>query len=162
MSTLAPMLEAFFTDRLQQQRHASPHTVVAYRDTFRLLLAFAKDETRKAPSDLTPTEEKIARLAAEGFTNREVAERAFVSAKTVEANLARVYDKLGLRSRAELGRVPDNDTWVQWSGTVHVAKGDHFLTVRATDRSGYTQTAVRVDVVPNGATGWDRVEFTAG
>jgi DNA-binding NarL/FixJ family response regulator len=60
---------------------------------------------RKAAAGLTPTEEKIARLAAEGFTNREVAERAFVSAKTVEANLARVYDKLGVRSRAELGRV---------------------------------------------------------
>jgi integrase/recombinase XerD len=52
VSTLAPMLEAFFTDRLRQQRHASPHTVAAYRDTFRLLLAFAKDEKRKAPSDL--------------------------------------------------------------------------------------------------------------
>jgi len=36
---------------------------------------------------------------------REVADRAFVSAKTVEANLSRVYDKLGVHSRAELGRV---------------------------------------------------------
>lgn len=52
MSTLAPMLEAFFTDRLQQQRLASPHTIAAYRDTFRLLLTFAKEEIRKAPSDL--------------------------------------------------------------------------------------------------------------
>ncbi len=60
---------------------------------------------RKSSSDLTPTEERIARLAASGLTNREVAELAFVSAKTVEANLARVYDKLGVRSRAELGRV---------------------------------------------------------
>jgi DNA-binding CsgD family transcriptional regulator len=65
----------------------------------------ARIPVRRAPSGLTPTEEKIARLAAQGFTNREVAERAFVSAKTVEANLARVYDKLGVRSRAELGRV---------------------------------------------------------
>jgi DNA-binding NarL/FixJ family response regulator len=65
----------------------------------------ARVPVRKAPADLTPTEEKIARLAADGLTNREVAERAFVSAKTVEANLARVYDKLGVRSRAELGRV---------------------------------------------------------
>ena len=56
MSTLAPMLEAFFIDRLQQQRHASSHTVVAYRDTFRLLLTFAKDDTRKAPSDLALTD----------------------------------------------------------------------------------------------------------
>lgn len=63
--------------------------------------------------------------------------------------------------RADLGRVPGNDTWVQWSGGVEVAKGDHSLAVRATDRSGYTQTAARVDVVPNGATGWHTVEFSA-
>jgi DNA-binding CsgD family transcriptional regulator len=37
------------------------------------------------------------------MTNREVADAAFVSPKTVEANLARVYQKLGIRSRAELG-----------------------------------------------------------
>jgi DMSO/TMAO reductase YedYZ molybdopterin-dependent catalytic subunit len=63
---------------------------------------------------------------------------------------------------AELGRVPGNDTWVQWWGTVDVAKGDHSLAVRATDRSGYTQTAARADVVPDGATGWDKVAFSAG
>lgn len=65
----------------------------------------ARIPIRRAAAGLTPTEEKIALLAASGLTNREVAERAFVSAKTVEANLARVYGKLGLRSRAELGRV---------------------------------------------------------
>jgi DMSO/TMAO reductase YedYZ molybdopterin-dependent catalytic subunit len=64
--------------------------------------------------------------------------------------------------RAELGRVPGNDTWVQWTGTVEVGRGEHRLAVRATDRSGYTQTPVRVDVVPDGATGWDDVTFSAG
>jgi hypothetical protein len=39
MSALAPTLQAFFTDRLIGQRHASDHTVAAYRDTWRLLLA---------------------------------------------------------------------------------------------------------------------------
>jgi len=63
---------------------------------------------------------------------------------------------------AELGRVPGNDTWVQWAGTVRVAPGQHTVAVRATDRSGYTQTAARADVVPNGATGWDQVSFSAG
>ncbi len=63
---------------------------------------------------------------------------------------------------AALGRVPGNDTWVQWSGTVDVSAGDHSIAVRATDRSGYTQTAVRADVVPDGATGWHRVGFSAG
>jgi hypothetical protein len=62
---------------------------------------------------------------------------------------------------ATLGRVPGNDTWVQWSGTVEVPHGHHSLAVRATDRSGYTQTAARVDVVPNGATGWHQVGFDA-
>jgi DNA-binding CsgD family transcriptional regulator len=46
---------------------------------------------------LTPTEERVARLAAEGLTNREIAERAFLSLKTVEVNLTRVYRKLGVR-----------------------------------------------------------------
>ncbi|NUR07241.1 MAG: molybdopterin-dependent oxidoreductase, partial [Nocardioidaceae bacterium] len=67
----------------------------------------------------------------------------------------------GAWHRAELGRVPGNDTWVQWSGTADVRPGDHRVTVRATDKSGYTQTAARVDVVPNGATGWHSVGFSA-
>jgi FimV-like protein len=57
-----------------------------------------------AVEQLTPSEERVAVLAASGLTNREVAAALFVSAKTVEANLARIYRKLGIRSRAELGR----------------------------------------------------------
>jgi DNA-binding CsgD family transcriptional regulator len=56
-----------------------------------------------APGELTATERRVAELAASGLTNREVAKAAFMSPKTVEANLARVYRKLGIRSRAELG-----------------------------------------------------------
>ena len=52
MSALAPTLEAFFTERLVVQRHASPRTVAAYRDAFRLLLVFAHDRLRKAPYEL--------------------------------------------------------------------------------------------------------------
>jgi DNA-binding CsgD family transcriptional regulator len=52
--------------------------------------------------DLTPTEEKVAALVAAGGTNREVAEALFVSVHTVEANLKRIYRKLGVRSRTEL------------------------------------------------------------
>jgi DNA-binding NarL/FixJ family response regulator len=43
-------------------------------------------------------------LAAEGLRNHEIAARLFLSGKTVEANLSRVYRKLGIRSRAELTR----------------------------------------------------------
>jgi len=64
----------------------------------------ARVPVRRASAQLTPTEERIAVLAAAGLTNRVVAEQIFVSPKTVEANLARVYRKLGIRSRAELGR----------------------------------------------------------
>jgi integrase/recombinase XerD len=52
VSTLAPTLQAFFTDRLIRQRQASEHTIAAYRDTFKLLLAFAERETGSAPSQL--------------------------------------------------------------------------------------------------------------
>lgn len=52
MTALAPTLQAFFTDRLISQRQASPHTITGYRDTFRLLLRFAAQQTGKQPSEL--------------------------------------------------------------------------------------------------------------
>jgi len=50
MTALAPTLQAFFTDRLVRERHASPATVAAYRDTWRMLLDFAAARTRKSPA----------------------------------------------------------------------------------------------------------------
>lgn len=52
MSDLAPLLQRFFTDRLICQRQASAHTIAAYRDTFRLLLAFASTRARRQPAQL--------------------------------------------------------------------------------------------------------------
>jgi integrase/recombinase XerD len=52
MTLLAPTLQAFFTQRLIVQRNASPHTIASYRDTFRLLLAFAEQHTGKHPHQL--------------------------------------------------------------------------------------------------------------
>jgi integrase/recombinase XerD len=52
MTALATTLQAFFTDRLVQQRQVSPNTVAAYRDTLRLLLVFASAQKRKEPSRL--------------------------------------------------------------------------------------------------------------
>jgi DNA-binding CsgD family transcriptional regulator len=63
--------------------------------------------TRRAPAQLTPTERRIAELAASGLANPEIAARVFVSRKTVEANLGRVYRKLGITSRAQLARALD-------------------------------------------------------
>ena len=47
------LLQAFFTDRLMHQRQASPNTIASYRDTFRLLLQFAQQQTSKPPTKLT-------------------------------------------------------------------------------------------------------------
>lgn len=52
MSTLAPTLQAFFTDRLSRQCQASPNTIAAYRDTFKLLICFAAQRVGKQPSHL--------------------------------------------------------------------------------------------------------------
>ncbi len=58
----------------------------------------------RSAAALTPSEQRVAELAASGMTNRGVAAALFISPKTVEANLARVYRKLDIHSRAELGR----------------------------------------------------------
>ena len=54
---------------------------------------------------LTPSEQQVAELAASGMTTRAVAAALFISPKTVETTLARIYRKLGIKSRAELGRL---------------------------------------------------------
>ena len=59
---------------------------------------------------LTPTEHQIAELVAAGKTNREVAEVLVISVKTVEWNLTRVYEKVGVRSRVELAARYSDDT----------------------------------------------------
>jgi ATP/maltotriose-dependent transcriptional regulator MalT len=58
---------------------------------------------------LPPSEQRVAELAAAGLTNRAIAAELFISPKTVDTNLSRIYRKLGIHSRAELGRwVSDN------------------------------------------------------
>ena len=52
MTLLAPTLQAWFTDRMITERDSSPQTITAYRDTFRLLLAFASERTGKQPCQL--------------------------------------------------------------------------------------------------------------
>lgn len=58
---------------------------------------------------LTPSEQRVAELVATGMTTKDVAAALFVSPKTVESNLSRIYRKLGIRSRAELGRLFGED-----------------------------------------------------
>lgn len=88
MSALAPTLEAWFTDRLVGQRHASPNTLAAYRDSWRLLLCFAQARTGKQPSKLDIAD-LDARLVGD-FLNYLEQER-HNSARTRNARLAAVH-----------------------------------------------------------------------
>jgi DNA-binding CsgD family transcriptional regulator len=67
-------------------------------------LARVGGRTPAAEGELTPTERRVAELVAEGRSNREVAAAVFVTAKTVEVYLSRIYAKLGIHSRTELAR----------------------------------------------------------
>lgn len=102
------------------ERRAAREALGEARDTFRRLGApiweqRAEDELRRLPikrgagEALTEGEARVAALAAHGHSNREIAQELFISIKTVEANLGRVYAKLGVRSRAALA--------------AHIAKG---------------------------------------
>ncbi|GAB3586406.1 molybdopterin-dependent oxidoreductase [Amycolatopsis endophytica] len=62
---------------------------------------------------------------------------------------------------AELSTEVTVDAWRMWWADVTAGPGSHLVKVRATDRSGYTQTDQRADVVPDGATGWHTISFTA-
>jgi DNA-binding CsgD family transcriptional regulator len=71
----------------------------------RAVEALARVGGRSAsPTELSETERRVADVVALGLSNKEAAERLFMSVKTVESNLRRIYRKLGIRSRAELAR----------------------------------------------------------
>lgn len=72
--------------------------------------------------ELTRTERQLAELAASGLSNQEVAERAFVSVKTVEANLTRVYRKLGVRSRVGLAAALNGSEESARNGSAETAR----------------------------------------
>jgi integrase/recombinase XerD len=88
MSALAPIVQAFFTDRLIRQRQASAHTIAAYRDTWRLLLAFAAHHTGRAPTDLDIADLDAALIA--GFLDHLEHQR-LNGARTRNARLAAIH-----------------------------------------------------------------------
>jgi DNA-binding NarL/FixJ family response regulator len=57
-------------------------------------------------SQLTPQELQVARMVAEGLSNKEVAAQLFLSPRTIDAHLRRVFAKLEITSRTQLARVP--------------------------------------------------------
>lgn len=62
---------------------------------------------------------------------------------------------------ADLAASPSDDAWVQWTATLTLAPGQHSVRVRARDKAGLVQTGVQRDVLPDGATGWHTVSFSA-
>lgn len=103
------------TQRRGKQKRAARESLAEALEIFerlgaRLWVERAREELgriggRAAASDeLTPTERRVAELVAEGRSNKDAAAALFVTVKTVEANLSRVYTKLGIRSRTELAR----------------------------------------------------------
>ena len=89
---LAPTLQGFFTERLLAQRRASPHTVAAYRDTFRLLLAFVEARTGRPPSRLRLEDLDAAAIGA--FLDHLEVERSN-SVRTRNARLAAIHSFFG-------------------------------------------------------------------
>ena len=85
---LAPILQAFFSERLQHQKQVSSHTISAYRDSFRLLLAFAQRELGKAPSALLLEDLNASFVGA--FLEHLEKERGS-SARTRNARLAAIH-----------------------------------------------------------------------
>jgi DNA-binding NarL/FixJ family response regulator len=104
------------TQRRAKQRAAARRSLDAAAAAFRDIDAplwceraeteIARLGGRRASSrdELTENEQRVAALAAQGLTNRDIAARLFVSERTVESNLTRAYRKLGVRSRAQLAR----------------------------------------------------------
>ena len=88
MSLLAPTLQAFFSERLITQRNSSPQTVASYRDTFRLLLAFATERTGKQPCQLDIDDLDAPLIGA--FLNHLEQDRANTT-RTRNARLAAIH-----------------------------------------------------------------------
>jgi integrase/recombinase XerD len=163
MTQLAPTLQAFFSDRLMTQRNASPRTIAAYRDSFRLLLCFAQEQSGKPASRLdfadldapmigaflthlevhrgNSARTRNARLAAIHSLFRYAAlrhpEHAASIARVIEIPAKR-YDRpticfLDQHEIAALLRAPDRTTWL--------GRRDHALLLLA------LQTGLRVSEI---------------
>jgi hypothetical protein len=64
--------------------------------------------------------------------------------------------------RARLATEDSVDTWRQWMWEWEATPGNHRLEVRATDKTGYTQTSRRAPIAPDGSTGWHSVTVMVG
>jgi site-specific recombinase XerD len=127
MTALAPTLQAFFTDRLTSQRGASPHTIAAYRDTFRLLLGFAAGQTGKKPSDLDIADLDAPLVGA--FLDHLQASRRN-SARTRNNRLAAIHSLFGYAAL----RHPEHAATIQRVLAIPAKRFEHNLVTYLTDQ----------------------------
>ncbi|MEI8341954.1 MAG: site-specific integrase [Verrucomicrobiota bacterium] len=105
MTPLAPLLQAFFADRLIAQRRVTPHTIAAYRDSFRLLLEFASQKLKKAPSNLQ-LDEMDASLVGEFLNHLEHSRKNSIRTRNARlAALRSFYCYLAIREPANLALI---------------------------------------------------------
>jgi site-specific recombinase XerD len=126
MSLLAPTLQAFFTDRLIGQKRASTHTIAAYRDTIRLLLAFTAQQTGKTPSDLDIDDLQAPRIGA--FLDHLEHDRG----NTIRTRNARLAAIRALFRYAAL-RHPEHAATIQRVLAIPVKRHDQALVTFLTD-----------------------------
>jgi len=168
MTPLAPPLEAFFIDRLRRQRAASPNTVAAYRDAFRLLLPFAQQRRGTAASNLAlsdldapligafldhlererrnSTRTRNARLAAIRSFFRFLAPREPAHAALIQRVLAIPQKRCDRRvvnflTRPEVDAVLASPDQTRWMG-----RRDHLLLVLALETGLRVSELVRLRV----------------
>lgn len=126
MSALAPVLQAFFTDRLIAQRRASPHTIAGYRGTFRLLVGFAAERTNKRPVALDLADLDAPLIAA--FLDHLEHERG-CSVRTRNWRLAAIHS---LFAYAVLGH-PEHAASIQRVLAIPAKRRDHAPVTWLTD-----------------------------
>ena len=97
MTAIAATMQAFFTERLIAQRRASPHTITAYRDTWRLLLGFAAQRTRTPPCRLDIADLDAPMISA--FLDHLEHQRGN-TIRSRNARLAAIHSLFDLRSAA--------------------------------------------------------------
>jgi site-specific recombinase XerD len=106
MTSLAPIIQGFFSAKLTTQKHASPHTISAYRDTLRLLLTYAQQVTATPPWQM-----ELHQLDADlitGFLHHLEADRAN-SARTRNARLAAIHSMFAYAAL----RAPEDSATIQ-------------------------------------------------
>jgi integrase/recombinase XerD len=126
MNALAPLLQAFFTERLIAQREASPHTIASYRDAICLLLRFTQGRTGKAPHQLDLSDLDAPLIGA--FLNHLEHERG-VSVRTRNARLTAIRSLFGFAAY----RQPEHAALIQRVLAIPAKRTDRTLVTYLTE-----------------------------